>query len=294
MDREPFLLFPLHPLDPITQSDPLLPATPAAPAPATESNHAVVDLLDVVLVFLAGFFSIALCSILAAVVVFSRVGGRHIATRDLANDALIVIPAQFVAYVLVVAFMVFIVGARHNSNFLRGIQWNMPHGTLALMSLGGGALLALGSQISSGLLHRWIPKSLPIDQYFKGPASGYLLAAFGVLIAPFVEEFFFRGFLYPALARHAGREIAVIATAAAFSLLHLEQLALAWAPLLILFAVGVVLTLVRARTNSVAICVLMHMGYNFSLFTMVFIATQGFRHMDKAALDSLRAALILW
>jgi uncharacterized protein len=282
----------LHPFDPITQSDPLLPAPPAQPAVAT--NHAVVDLLDVVLVFLAGFLSIALCSILAAFVVFSRAGGRHLSARDLANDALIVIPAQLVAYVLVVAFMVFIVGARHNSTFLRGIQWNMPRGALALMSLGGGALVALGSQISSGLLHRWIPKSLPIDQYFKGPASGYLLAAFGVLVAPFVEECFFRGFLYPALARHTGKEIAVITTAAAFSMLHLEQLALAWAPLLILFAVGVVLTVVRARTNSVAICVLMHMGYNLSLFAMVFIATQGFRHMERAALDSLRAALILW
>jgi len=59
-------------------------------------------------------------------------------------------------------------------------------------------------------------------------------------------------------------------------------LAHAWVPLLVLFSVGVVLTLVRARTNSVAMCVLVHMGYNGVLFGMLFYFTDGFRHLEKA------------
>ena len=74
----------------------------------------------------------------------------------------------------------------------------------------------------------------------------------------------------------------VMLTSAAFSLLHQAQLAHAWAPLLILFWVGVALTVVRARTNSVATCVLVHMGYNGALFGLMFYFTEGFRHLERA------------
>jgi CAAX protease family protein len=282
----------LHYIDPITQSDPLNPVPPATPA--EQSHEPVVDLLDVLLVMAVAVASVVVCSLIAAMVVYSRAGGRPISAKDFSHDALIVIPAQFVAYILIVAFMVFLVEARHHVGFLRGIQWNRPKAGAILSVLAAGGGLAMGSQIFSVALHRWIPKTLPIDQYFKGPASGYVLAAFGVLVAPLVEELFFRGFLYPALARFTGREIAIIITAAGFSLLHQDQLAHAWAPLAILFGVGVVLTVVRARTNSVATCVLLHMGYNLALFTVLWFATQGFRHMEKAALDHFRAALLLW
>ncbi len=141
--------------------------------------------------------------------------------------------------------------------------------------------LAGGSALAGGLLHRWIPKSLPIEQFFSSPASAYALSTFGILVAPFVEELFFRGFLYPALARWTGSALSIVVTAGLFALLHAGQLALAWAPLLVLFAVGTVLTLVRARTNSVATCVLMHAGYNCTLFTMLFFATDHFHHLEK-------------
>jgi len=282
----------LHYIDPITQNDQLTPAPPTPPA--ERSEHSVVDLLDVLLVFIAAVLSIFVSTFFAAVVVYARAGGRSISAKDFTHDALIVIPAQFAAYVMVVAFMVFIIETRHQVRFLRGIQWNMPKPGSILPVLVAGGGLAMGSQIFSAALHRWIPKTLPIDQYFKGPASGYVLAAFGVLVAPLVEELFFRGFLYPALARITGREIAIIITAAGFSLLHQDQLAHAWAPLAILFGVGVALTVVRARTNSVATCVLLHMGYNLALFSVLWFATQGFRHMEKAALDHFRAALLLW
>jgi membrane protease YdiL (CAAX protease family) len=58
-------------------------------------------------------------------------------------------------------------------------------------------------------------------------------------------------------------------------------LAHAWAPLLVLFVVGVVLTYVRKKTQSVSTSFLVHAGYNAFLFGMIFIATGGFQHMDK-------------
>jgi membrane protease YdiL (CAAX protease family) len=243
-------------------------------------ERATVDLKDTVLVVLVAFFSIVLCTFIAFGIVAAATH-RHTDFQSLAGNALITVPAQFAAYVLTVGFMMWLVRERHGFPFARGIFWNLPEKQIALTALAGGAVMALLSEISSGLLQRWTPKNLPIEEYFKNAASGYALALFGVFVAPIVEEIFFRGFLYPALERWVGVVAGLVLTSAAFSLLHGGQLGEAWAPMLVLFLVGAVLTAVRIRTRSVATCVLVHMGYNATLFSIMFIYTEGFRHMEK-------------
>jgi membrane protease YdiL (CAAX protease family) len=117
-------------------------------------------------------------------------------------------------------------------------------------------------------------------EYFKDRPSALLLGAFGILVAPLMEELLFRGFLYPALARWMGAAASVIITASAFTLLHGAQLGYSWAPLLLIFVVGLALTVTRMRTNSVATCVIVHMTYNFVLLLQSYIVTHGFRQMQ--------------
>lgn len=200
---------------------------------------------------------------------------------DLAQNALLLISAQTVAYLLVVAFMVQLLQFKNRYDFLDAISWNGPSRERALRALGTGAGLALLSYLFTGLLAKWIPKSLPIDKLFQDTSSAYGLALFGVFIAPFVEELFFRGFLYPALARRVGVGSSVVLTAVAFAIVHQGQLAHAWVPLAWLFIVGTVLTLVRAKTKSVATCVMIHLTYNAILFTFFFFASHGFRQFDS-------------
>jgi uncharacterized protein len=52
---------------------------------------------------------------------------------------------------------------------------------------------------------------------------------------------------------------------------------------LVLLMVGVVLTMVRWRAKSVAAAVLVHVGYNATLFSLLYFGTDGFRHLDKVA-----------
>ena len=243
-------------------------------------ERAVVDLKDVVMVLLVAFFSIVLCTSIAFAIV-TVASRQHTSIQGLTTNALVTVPAQFAAYVLTVGFMVWLIPQRHDVFFARGIFWNLPDQQIALTALAGGAVMALLSEISSGLLQRWTPKNLPIEEFFKTAASGYALALFGVFVAPFVEELFFRGFLYPALERWIGVVAGLVVTSAAFALLHGGQLGEAWAPMLVLFLVSAVLTAVRIRTRSVATCVLVHMGYNATLFSIMFIYTEGFRHMEK-------------
>ena len=108
-----------------------------------------------------------------------------------------------------------------------------------------------------------------------------MMAIFGVTVAPFVEELFFRGFLYPVLARRLGVIPGVILTALPFALLHASQLGNAWGPLVVLLVVGVVLTAVRAVTKSVAASMLVHVGYNLTLFSLLFVASGRFQHLER-------------
>lgn len=231
---------------------------------------------------IAGFAIVAF--VLAAVIVmgvaYALPRFRHLNRADLAQSVTLLFVIQAVAYVMLVGFMVQLVRLKRRGHFLEAISWRSPDLERALLAIAGGAGLAILSSVFTLLLSRWVPKSLPIDKLFRDTNSAYLLALFGILVAPFVEEVFFRGFLYPALARPLGVPSSLFLTAAAFAIIHQGQLARAWVPLSWLFIVGLVLTIVRAKTKSVASCVLVHIAYNTTLFTFVFVGTHGFRQLD--------------
>jgi hypothetical protein len=137
-----------------------------------------------------------------------------------------------------------------------------------------------------------------------------MVALFGTFVAPIFEELAFRGFLLPSTASAwdwlRGQQRAVpdgastdtstdkdprwsipalvvscALTSIAFALVHADQLAHAWAPLAVLFAVSLVLCGVRLWTQSLAASTFIHATYNGTIFTILFFATGGFRHLDK-------------
>ena len=126
-----------------------------------------------------------------------------------------------------------------------------------------------------------MPKTTPFDQFFARPSDAYLTVVFAVSLGPLMEELFFRGFLYPVLARRLGAVGGIVFTALPFGLMHYLQYR-SWSAVLIVVLVGVVLTTVRAMTKSVASSFLAHVGYNGALMMITALATDGFRHMDKA------------
>jgi hypothetical protein len=99
-----------------------------------------------------------------------------------------------------------------------------------------------------------------------------------------MEELFFRGFLYPVLARRMGVAWGIFLTALPFGLIHMFQYGYAWGVVLLIFLMGVVCTAVRAATGSVASSFLVHVGYNATEMLLFAIATDGFRHMEKAGM----------
>lgn len=258
---------------------------PAPPPLSTSRENPVFNLVDVLLIGAVALFAVALISLVAGAVLaiasFGSPNAPDLSPAGLAKYTPVVVALQTLLYLIVVGFMLLIVRLKYDAPFLQAISWNAPRLGRAALSLALGAALAGFSEVAGALLARWTPKSLPIEEFFRTRTSAYAMVLFGVLVAPLVEELFFRGFLYPALARRIGVAASVALTAAGFALLHESQLAHAWAPLLIIFTVGAVFTAMRAATRSVATTVIMHMGYNFTLFTLFFISTRGFTNLGK-------------
>ncbi len=162
--------------------------------------------------------------------------------------------------------------------FVRGLIIGMAAGVSIMVPL-VGALLLLGVRVPNP------------DWVFSGPDLALTLAEgllVGVLVA-LIEETFFRGAMYTAVERHSGMWVAVLLPSVLYAALHFLTTdydvlprALEWysgfvslaymfeqytEPALLidsflaLFAVGVFLALVRARTGHIAGCIGLHAGW---------------------------------
>lgn len=121
------------------------------------------------------------------------------------------------------------------------------------------------------------PEHAPIQEIMKNPQMAFAFMGMAVLIAPFVEETIFRGYLYPLFAKSFGIWASIILTGTLFGVMHGTQLGWAWPNVLALTGVGIVFTLVRSRAETVFASYLMHLGYNSTLaiiFTIAFIANK--------------------
>jgi len=248
-----------------------------APPPRRFPAWSGWDLLAILVFTLVAIF---VFTMIALFVAHSYPAYRNASFMELATNAKVVIGAQAAAYPVILLFIFLMVRSRADQPFGTAIRWHWP-GNLALAFVIGGAVLAIAVEGMARLLP--IPKSLPMDTYFKDASSAYLMAAFGITLAPLLEEIFFRGLLYPLLRRWLGLVAGVILTGVAFAAIHGAQLGYAWAPVFSIFIVGIVFTIVREKTGSVASSFLMHCGYNLALFSALWIGSDHFRHLEKVA-----------
>jgi uncharacterized protein len=264
------------------------------------------------------FFTVAIIVLLlTSVSVFALAMGLHLlgteTPEQLLREPRLLIPSMAASYLIAGAIVWAIFTYLWQQSFLRALHWNFAAVRRRWVPLlAGGVVLSLAVQFLSNYLP--VPKTLPIDDFFRTSADVWLVALFGTFLAPVFEELAFRGFLLPSLAsaydwlrgnKHrlhddpmvvpvanpvanndqhwsvAALVVSCTLTSIAFALVHADQLAHAWAPLAVLFAVSLVLCLVRLWTRSLAASTLIHATYNATIFTILFFVTGGFRHLDK-------------
>ncbi len=261
------------------------------------------------------FFMVAIIVLLlTSVSAFALVMGLHLLGPETADQLLreprLLIPSMAVGYLIAGAILWAIFTHLWQQPFPQALHWNFSIVRRHWVRLlAGGVVLSLVVQFLSNFLP--IPKTLPIDDFFRSPADVWMVALFGTLLAPVCEELAFRGFLLPSLASawdwlgsfrrpsdvnliatdrgvqydprwsNAALLFSCTVTSIAFALVHADQLAHAWAPLAVLFCVSLVLCGVRLWTHSLAASTLIHATYNGTIFTILFFGTGGFRHLDK-------------
>jgi membrane protease YdiL (CAAX protease family) len=276
---------------------PEVPSGPPPPPPPRRIPHLGHTVL---------FFTVAIIVLLlASVSVFALAMGFHLLGNEtpeqLLREPRLLIPSMAAAYLIAGAIVWAIFTYLWQKTFLDGLHWNYAAVRRRWMPLlGGGIALSLVVQFLSNYLP--VPKTLPIDDFFRNSADVWMVALFGTFVAPIFEELAFRGFLLPSLASAwdwlqgrrenadldqdphwsvAALVISCTITSIAFALVHADQLAHAWAPLAVLFAVSLVLCGVRLWTQSLAASTFIHATYNGTIFTILFFVTGGFRHLDK-------------
>ncbi len=165
----------------------------------------------------------SLSSILGAVIVpiAARRLGVPPTSAQITENPRVVLPIQTAAYLVVLVFMVATLRVRQLP-FWKSIRWNWP-GLRWTAYLVAGVLLGFLIESASAFLP--IPKEVPFDKYFTDATGAYLMAVFGITLAPLMEELLFRGFLYPSLNRWLGLALSLVITSLAFALLHAAQLA---------------------------------------------------------------------
>jgi membrane protease YdiL (CAAX protease family) len=246
------------------------------------------------------FFAISIIVLLlTSVSIFALAMGLQLfgpeTTEQLLREPRLLIPSMAVGYLIAGTIVWALFTYVWQRPFPLALQWNFSVVRRRWAALlGGGVVLSLAVQFLSNYLP--VPKTLPIDDFFRTSADVWMVAIFGTFLAPVFEELAFRGFLLPSLASTwdwlsrrpdpARWSISALVfsctlTSIAFALVHADQLAHAWAPLAVLFVVSLVLCLVRLGTRSLAASTLIHATYNGTIFTILFFGTGGFRHLDK-------------
>ena len=251
-----------------------LPPLPTAPPPI---ENPVWNGWDVLLI--AGLTVVTMVVFQLAVLLAAHfIWYPHESLADVSKQPILLIVSQVLIYIPVALCMVMLVEGRYHVSFWSAIQWNWPRAEWRLMALGAAMFFVLS--VLQNLLP--MPPDTPFEHLFDRPRDAYLLSLVAVTLGPLMEELFFRGFLYPVLARRMGATWGVVLTALPFGLIHLPQYAWAWSAALVIILVGVVCGVVRAVTRSVGASFLVHAGFNGTQMLIAVVMTHGFKHMPKA------------
>ena len=174
--------------------------------------------------------------------------------------ALLALGATLVAHVLTVLFCWVLITKRLRLPFLQTQGWSwhpqfkLPHA----IALGIGMVLV--AIVCSKLLPH---HETDLEKMLKlGLSVRLLTVVLAVFSAPFVEEFVYRGILYPAVESRAGWQMGVAVTSFLFAVVHVPQYWQSPAALTIIILLSIVLTAVRAYTGSILPTVVTHFVYN--------------------------------
>jgi uncharacterized protein len=238
---------------------------------------------DVIYIVMVMFASLLIC-LIGITILVKKVAYPGLPFFQVMSFPLVAFAGQMASYLVTLGFMFTTATQNKASGFGSAVRWNWPSEWAAYLGL--GVAFAIGLQLLAKVLP--MPKEIPMEAFFKTALRAWVLSIAAMTLVPLMEELFFRGFLYPVVARRLGVIFAVLFTGVSFTAIHVPQLAdphmplsNSWGAVLLIFIIGLALTIVRAVKKSVAAGVLMHMAYNGFTSLAAIVVSGGFRHLDR-------------
>ena len=149
---------------------------------------------------------------------------------------------------------------RANRRSARTYLWSFAAGVLSIVALAGYWIVLFR-------LVKMPPNALP-DMSSYPRMTVALMILMGSLVAPFMEEAGFRGYLQVALEREFHGSVAVIVSSLGFALAHFAH-GILWPKLLVYLLVGAAFGATAYLTNSTLPAILPHMIGDLTFFTLV-------------------------
>jgi membrane protease YdiL (CAAX protease family) len=180
--------------------------------------------------------------------------------------------------VLVVVFIIYFAVRQHKEklsalgislkNFTRNVFYGVA-GYIALVPILVMTLAVIAFIIK---ITNYTPEKQPVVELFlKEENMSFLLysSIFASVIGPFIEELFFRAFMYGALRRYIGIFWAMIFTSAVFAALHTNVVG--FVPIMML---GMLLAYLYEKTGTLVSSITVHVIHNLSMVFFVFLIKQ--------------------
>jgi membrane protease YdiL (CAAX protease family) len=253
-------------------------AEPSGRASLLEPNLWSWNDLALFLAFAALAFLVSNLLVAVGYVGIRSVAGAHNQPAAVPENPFLPLTLQLLFYGMLFAIIYLLVVAYHHRPFWSSLNWRKPTARQAIGYMLGGLMMAIGVQLAPTILPD--QQNFPLERMFTSPLAAYAVAAFAVLIAPFMEELIFRGVLFAVFERRVSVRFAVATTAVLFAALHVPEYRGAWNHLLLICLVSGVFSLARGLTGSLAPSVILHFAYNLSLMAALYFGTQHFRALQ--------------
>ncbi|HXE75307.1 MAG TPA: CPBP family intramembrane glutamic endopeptidase [Candidatus Xenobia bacterium] len=196
--------------------------------------------------------------------------------EGLQHNAFFLVPVQLAWQVLLLLSLYLILRRIRGVPFWSSLAFRaLPAGRLGFGFLLGFLLAPL---IQGANLLVPPPEPLMLERLFTTKAASLLILGAAVLVAPFIEELVFRGYIYTLLERLWGGLPAVLISGILFGAIHFVQLWPGWFQMILICVVGIVFSAVRARAGSTLASVAVHFGYNLAL-ALFFLLSPTFRSL---------------
>jgi hypothetical protein len=178
--------------------------------------------------------------------------------------------------VVVLGTLVLLIPAWYFSIYKYGLSWadlGLRGFKPATVGLGCGLMLVslLFNLIYATLLGFFGLQIQPdIDAMFNSTKFPLTLLIGGAVVAPFVEEIFFRGFVFPGLRNRWNWQVAAVVSAGLFAMAHIIPTAI-----LPIFILGLIFAFLYQISGSIWPSIFMHMLTNSVALSTAYAISQG-------------------